>query len=105
MCHEKKEEKDSATLEIASMHRYEDYIIKFAGRLLTVTGNNRDNTSINRKDNQRKTIKIEWQLLYKHYSNKLVKSHTRKLRRDWEKEALKEKQNIFWVQYKTEHKN
>ena len=46
MCQEKKEEKDLPALKTALTYRYNDYVEKRTGRLITTTRNNTDNTRI-----------------------------------------------------------
>ena len=74
----------------ASKQQLKDHIKKREGRLITLIRNNTDHTSINRTeiDGKKKTNSMAIS------SDKQAKSYTRKLRHGYERETLREKQNL-----------
>ena len=78
MSQKKKEEEDSPVLKVVTMHRLEDNRKTRRGRLITVTRNNTDNTSINRTKITRKQKWGEKQLYgyFKRQTSEIFQGNT-----------------------------
>ena len=96
MCQEKKEEENFLVNKIASMHRCKD--LKTTIKMQRKTDYSNQKQYRQRKHQQKNNQKIKMARntnCMDISSDKQAKSHTRKLGQSWEKEAVREKLNIF----------